>query len=165
MVQRFWQIIIVLMLVSACTGTVEKENADNMMDGTSEGMMDKSGPEMMDEPLEDMMGESMEEKMEEMIQPDKTFVLTGENFKFLMDGSEAPELQVKVGDRVRIEFTSTSGFHDWVVDEFGAATKQVKPENGMTSVEFVADKEGTFEYYCSVGSHRANGMKGNLVVS
>jgi plastocyanin len=28
----------------------------------------------------------------------------------------------------------------------------------------VADKKGTFEYYCSVGQHRALGMKGKLVV-
>ena len=48
----------------------------------------------------------------------KIFVLTGENFKFLMDGKEAPELHVKEGDRVRIEFSSTNGFHDWVVGEF-----------------------------------------------
>lgn len=92
-----------------------------------------------------------------------TFVLTGENFKFLMDGVEAPELRVKQGDVVRIEFTSTSGFHDWIVDEFGAATERVR-DGESTFVEFVADQKGTFEYYCGVGSHRANGMKGNLIV-
>ena len=31
-------------------------------------------------------------------------------------------------------------------------------------VEFVASIAGTFEYYCSVGEHRAKGMKGNLIV-
>jgi len=93
----------------------------------------------------------------------KTFVITGENFKFVMNGQEAPELRVKQGDTVRIEFSSIDGFHDWVVDEFGAATERVNT-GGSTSVEFVADKKGTFEYYCSVGEHRAMGMKGNLVV-
>jgi plastocyanin len=33
-----------------------------------------------------------------------------------------------------------------------------------TFIEFVANKKGKFEYYCSVGEHRAMGMKGNLVV-
>jgi len=33
-----------------------------------------------------------------------------------------------------------------------------------TSVTFVADKTGTFEYYCSVGNHRAQGMVGKLIV-
>jgi len=94
----------------------------------------------------------------------KTFKLTGQNFKFLMDGQENPVLLVSKGDRVRIEFTSTEGFHDWKVDEFGAATEKVK-DGESTFVEFVADKTGTFEYYCSVGSHRANGMKGQIIVN
>ena len=93
----------------------------------------------------------------------KTFVLTGENFKFLMNGGVNPDIRVKLGDKIRIEFSSTQGFHDWVVDEFNAATEQVRPGT-PTFVEFVADKKGTFEYYCSVGTHRAAGMKGNLIV-
>jgi|SRR3989344_6946697 len=94
----------------------------------------------------------------------KTFVLTGENFKFSMDGVDNPQIKVRQGDRVRIEFKSTQGFHDWILDEFGAATEKVRDTDGMTFVEFTADKKGTFEYYCSVGEHRANGMKGVFVV-
>jgi plastocyanin len=95
--------------------------------------------------------------------PDITFVLTGENFKFVSNGVDNPELRVHKGDLVRVEFSSTSGFHDWKVDEFGAATERVN-SGGTTSAEFVADKVGTFEYYCSVGEHRAMGMHGNLIV-
>ena len=94
----------------------------------------------------------------------KTFVLTGENFKFVMNGVDNPEIRVNEGDKVRIEFTSTWGLHDWVVDEFGAATERVINGGESTYVEFIADKKGTFEYYCSVGTHRANGMKGIFVV-
>ena len=92
-----------------------------------------------------------------------TFTMTGENFKFLMDGKDNPDLKVKVGDTVKIIFTSTDGFHDWVVTELNAATQKVKAGETAT-VEFVADKAGTFEYFCSVGSHRAKGMKGKLIV-
>ncbi len=53
--------------------------------------------------------------------------------------------------------------HDWNVDEFEARTKQIK--NGETdSITFVAGKAGSYEFYCSVGQHRANGMVGTLVV-
>lgn len=93
----------------------------------------------------------------------KTFVMTGENFKFVMDGEDNPTITVNKGDTVRIEFTSTQGFHDWVVDEFNAATQKVQSPDS-TFVEFVADQTGQFEYYCSVGSHRANGMWGTLIV-
>jgi len=92
-----------------------------------------------------------------------TFVITGENFKFVMNGQDNPDIKVKVGDTVRIEFSAAEGFHDWVVDEFSARTEQVRPGT-PTSVEFVADKAGTFSYYCSVGEHRALGMEGNLIV-
>ena len=93
----------------------------------------------------------------------RTFVLTGENFKFVMGGIDNPDIVVNHGDRVRIEFVSAQGFHDWVVDEFGAATERVRDGNS-TSVEFVADRAGTFEYYCSIGHHRAQGMRGSLII-
>lgn len=84
--------------------------------------------------------------------------VSGRNFAF-----DKNEIRVTQGDRVKITFTSESGFHDWVVDEFKAATEKVQT-GGTTSVEFVADKKGTFQYYCSVGTHRQMGMVGNLIV-
>jgi len=92
-----------------------------------------------------------------------SYSLTAENFKYDIDGQENPDLSVCLGDKVKIDLTIKDGFHDWVVDEFNAKTEQ-KKTGETTSVEFTADKEGTFEYYCSVGSHRAKGMKGNLIV-
>jgi len=106
------------------------------------------------------MDDSMNSGMQEM----KTFILTGENFKFMKDGKDNPVIMVNEGDKVRIEFTSVGGMHDWKLDEFNAATEIVRDGEGMTFVEFVADKKGTFEYYCSVGQHRANGMKGMFIV-
>ena len=92
------------------------------------------------------------------VAPPKVFNLTGRNFSFSQS-----EIRVKKGDRVIINFESTDGIHDWVVDEFNARTDRVS--TGQTaSVEFIADKTGTFEYYCSVSIHRAAGMKGRLVV-
>lgn len=88
----------------------------------------------------------------------KVFAVAGVNFKF-----DVEEIRVKKGDTVTINFMSTDGFHDWVVDEFDARTKQVRPGT-PTSITFVADKAGTFEYYCSVGQHRAHGMIGKLIV-
>lgn len=94
----------------------------------------------------------------------KTFVLTGEHFKFMMNGLNNPEIKVKQGERIRIEFSSVQGLHDFVIDEFNVATSRVGDTDGQVFAEFIADKKGTFEYYCSVGEHRANGMKGNLIV-
>ena len=88
----------------------------------------------------------------------KEFTVSAKNFSF------APNtITVKKGDRVKITLANGDGFHDFVIDEFGVATKKIN--TGMTeTVEFVADKSGSFEYYCSVGSHRMMGMKGTLIV-
>ncbi|HEY4503015.1 MAG TPA: cupredoxin domain-containing protein [Candidatus Paceibacterota bacterium] len=88
----------------------------------------------------------------------KEFTVTGKEFSF------SPSLiTVKKGDRVKITFVNSAGFHDFKIDEFGAATKQTKAPTTEV-LEFTADKVGSFEYYCSVGSHRAMGMKGILKV-
>lgn len=93
----------------------------------------------------------------------KTFVIGSSNLRFYIDGVENPDIFVKEGDKVRIEFSSQQGFHDWVVDEFNAFTERVE-SGSVPAIEFIADKKGTFEYYCSVGKHRANGMKGKFIV-
>ncbi|MEX0917864.1 MAG: plastocyanin/azurin family copper-binding protein [Candidatus Paceibacterota bacterium] len=84
--------------------------------------------------------------------------ISGHNFAFDQD-----EIRVQEGDTVVINFTSTDGFHDWVVDEFDAATERVSAGNS-SSVTFVADSAGTYEFYCSVGTHRQQGMVGTLIV-
>jgi plastocyanin len=88
----------------------------------------------------------------------KEFTIEGSNFKF-----NPAEIRVKKGDTVKITFKNTGGLHDWVVDEFNARTQRIQADESET-IRFVADKAGTFEYYCSVGDHRQMGMKGNLIV-
>ena len=73
------------------------------------------------------------------------------------------EIRVKQGQTVQINFTNEQGTHDLVLDEFGARTPVIQTGQ-KASVTFVADKKGTFEYYCSVGDHRARGMVGKLIV-
>jgi len=87
-----------------------------------------------------------------------TVDIKANNFSF-----DKRTITVNEGDTVRIVFSNEQGFHDFVIDEFDARTKQLNAGQTET-IEFVADKTGTFEYYCSVGTHRAMGMKGNLIV-
>ncbi len=73
-------------------------------------------------------------------------------------------LAVKKGDRVRITYTNGGGTHDLRIEGYNVGTKVM--QGGVSETfEFVADKAGTFEYYCSVGSHRQAGMKGTLTVT
>jgi plastocyanin len=88
----------------------------------------------------------------------KEFTITAKNFSF------APAtMSVKKGDTVKITFVNSQGFHDLRVDGYNVGTKQLNG-GAQETITFVADKAGTFEYYCSVGNHRAMGMKGTLTV-
>lgn len=91
------------------------------------------------------------------------FTLDSFAFGYSLEGNRVEQIRVEQGDTVTINLTNSEGYHDWVVDEFDAATEKINVGE-TTSVTFVADEAGTFEYYCSVGNHREQGMVGTLVV-
>ena len=127
-------------------GAAEEKGQD-----ATEGTLDKKVE--TDEEGKEEVGE--DEAMEATVREVR---VEGSPFKF------APNvIRVKKGDTVRVTFVNTEGFHDFVLDEFGVKTKQLQA-GGQETVEFVANKVGTFEYYCSVGNHRAQGMVGSLIV-
>jgi plastocyanin len=88
----------------------------------------------------------------------KEFTITGSSFSFAPNA-----ITVNKGDTVKITFKNANGFHDLVIDEFNARTQKINGGQSET-ITFVADKAGTFEYYCSVGTHRQMGMVGTLTV-
>jgi len=88
----------------------------------------------------------------------KTFTVDAKNFSF-----SPASISVKKGDTVKIILKNTEGGHDLVIDEFSARTKIIN-SGEEDAIQFVADKTGSFEFYCSVMSHREMGMKGTLTV-
>lgn len=109
-----------------------------------------------------------EEAMEELNNEEDTSMMeTGEVKEFVVEGGMfyfSPEsIEVNEGDTVRIVFKNVEGLHDWVIDEFNARTAVIQAGQEET-IEFVANQKGEFEYYCSVGNHRAQGMVGTLIV-
>jgi cytochrome c oxidase subunit II len=69
------------------------------------------------------------------------------------------EIHVKKGDKVRLTLQSDDGGHGLTIPAFNVNIQ------GNKTVEFVADKAGTFEYHCSVfcGSGHTK-MTGKLIV-
>ncbi len=88
----------------------------------------------------------------------KTFTVSGQNFSFTPS-----TITVNKGDAVKIIFKNSGGMHDLRIDAFNVTTPVIG-SGKEASVQFVASKTGTFEYYCSVGNHRAMGMFGTLIV-
>lgn len=73
------------------------------------------------------------------------------------------EIRVKKGQTVRINFAAKDMMHDFNIDELNVKSPIVQAGES-TVIEFVASESGSFEYYCSVGQHRANGQVGTLIV-
>lgn len=82
-----------------------------------------------------------------------------------IDRVKNPTLNVSVGDRVVILITDkVSTGHNLYVEGYDAQSGDVAAVGAVATVSFVADKEGTFAYYCAMPGHRALGMEGKLVV-
>lgn len=125
--------------------------ADDVEDESS----DESPTELEDETVDT---EPEDDATESTDTTEHVFDVSGFNYGFSEE-----EMRVQAGDTVTINFTSSEGLHDWVLDEFDAATGKVGAGQS-DSITFVASETGTFEYYCSVGQHRQHGMVGTLIV-
>lgn len=90
--------------------------------------------------------------------PVKEFTVNGSNFEF-----DPATIKVKKGDTVKISFVDDDGMHNLVIDGYNVSTKTIGPGK-QDSVTFVADKAGSFKYFCSVSNHQDLGMVGTLVV-
>ncbi len=133
--------------------SINQDRVQNQEMDTSTPATDSTAPQD-----ETMVSPGTTEPTDGLMTKSADFTVKANNFAFDMK-----EIRVKKGDLVKITLDNTEGFHDWKVDEFSAATKVLKVGESET-ISFVADQAGTFEYYCSVGQHRAMGMKGNLIV-
>lgn len=86
------------------------------------------------------------------------FHITAKNFEFDPD-----VITVKKGEKVRLFITAAD--HDHGIKIQGYDIDQVLKKDSTATIEFTADKAGTFEFKCSVycgKGHRR--MKGKLVV-
>ncbi len=89
----------------------------------------------------------------------KTFKMTAKQWEF-----NPSVITVSQGDHVRLEIASIDVEHGFSIKDLGIDSK-LKP--GKTEiVEFVADKRGTFEFYCSVYCGEGHSeMEGTLIVN
>lgn len=97
--------------------------------------------------------------------PEKSFTIQESSFKF-----DVSTINVNKGDKVTI-IASVPGStaHDICVDGYfdsNGNTLCTTPVSGgsTSSVSFIADKAGTFAYYCNIDGHRQLGMQGQLTV-
>ena len=170
-------IVILSLFIIGCNETMVEETKEKTLTEEKTETVPEALEESIEEPVLEETEKIKEIETEAPIEPEinklpetaeeeeeeRVIIITGENYKFMVDGEENPEIKVKVGEKIKIEFTSTEGFHDFVIDELEAKTEKLTAGES-TSIEFTADQAGTFQYYCSVGNHRGLGMEGNFIV-
>ncbi len=151
-------IIIVILLAAVAIylflNTESRQNANsniNSINSAQDQAQNTALPEIQNNEMAAVNGSNETAKI-------KTFNISAKNFEYSLK-----EIKVNKGDTVKIVLSIEGGFHDWVVDEFNARTKKINAGE-VDAIQFIADKSGTFEYYCSVGTHRQMGMVGNLIV-
>ena len=88
----------------------------------------------------------------------KEFTMTAKRFEF-----NPGSIVVNQGDHVILHITALDVPHGFAIQEYGI--NEPLPVGKQVDIDFVADKKGTFTFYCSVpcgSGHRS--MKGELVV-
>lgn len=75
-------------------------------------------------------------------------------------------LTVKKGDKVSVKLINKDAAqaHSFLIPDLKVKSSQVAPGKTET-INFTADKAGTFEFYCDVPGHKEGGMVGKMTVS
>ena len=136
-------LVLGIFLISACA---QQKPEDLVGQGT---------PVEQQVPAED---KQVEEKIVAPAGEVKEFKMTAKQFQF-----EPATIEVSKGDKVKLVVTSVDVPHGFSIPEYGI-NQRLDPGKPVT-IEFKADKEGTFTAFCSVfcGSGHSS-MKGKIIV-
>ena len=83
--------------------------------------------------------------------------MTARNFSF-----DPKTISANQGDTVELRIHST-GTHDITVPALGIS--QPLADGQVTIIRFTPENRGIFPFYCSIGTHREQGMTGTLSVN
>jgi nitrite reductase (NO-forming) len=82
-----------------------------------------------------------------------------------IQGKVNPQLNVPEGGVVQINLINGDGaMHDITVPDFSARSDQLNAKGASTSIVFKANRNGEFQYLCSLPGHAQAGMIGKVVV-
>lgn len=155
-------VVLALFLLAACAqAETNNDMAHDESDHVHDDANDMDADEMKDTDNHDMMDDGMnhDEMMDDMMGPVKEFTVEMSQFAFSPD-----PITVQEGDHVKLTFVAVDVAHGVSMPEFGVKTRKLEIGESET-VEFVADKKGSYTYFCNVfcgSGHRD--MKGTFIV-
>jgi cytochrome c oxidase subunit 2 len=145
-------LVLSIFLVSACVQ--QKVDVQQKIENP-EDLVGQGTPISQEVPAGD---KDVEEKVVMPSGEVKEIKVTARQFQF-----EPATIEVNKGDKVRLIVTSVDVPHGIAIPEYGI-NERLNPGTPVT-IEFTAEKEGTFTSFCSVfcGSGHSN-MKGKIIV-
>ncbi len=73
--------------------------------------------------------------------------------------------KINRGDKVRLKLTSSDGTHGVTMPDFGVYSNPISP-GGEEIIEFIADKTGSFNFFCNMPCGQGHGMmQGSIVIT
>lgn len=153
---------------------VEERGHESLEVGTPEGIEPGEQDEQPDDVPEDTGEEPAEgttngeqqdddEVTGEQV-PDRTVEITG----FGDNSYDTGEVIVEQGETVEFVYNHEGGTHDLVLEDSEGnelESTQVLSQSGETdSFTYTFEDEDDYEFYCSVGTHRATGMEGSVEI-
>ncbi len=91
------------------------------------------------------------------------WIVNNDGWDFHDMGEGKDEIRVKKGEKITLKVTSIDVVHVFTIQEYNIS-EAIYPGK-ITTIQFVPDKEGIFEFYCKRGCGLGHlGMKGKLVV-
>ncbi|MBI2659413.1 cupredoxin domain-containing protein [Candidatus Woesearchaeota archaeon] len=154
-------LLVSIFLISACAQQKPAETSEDLIgQGTPVQQQMPSGNSQVEEKI---VGEEATSATQAPTQTPQSaevreFRMTAKQFQF-----EPSTIEVNKGDRIRLLVTSMDVPHGISIPEYGI-NERLDPGKEVT-IEFTADKQGTFTAFCSVfcGSGHSS-MKGKIVV-
>ncbi len=94
----------------------------------------------------------------------RDFDVSARKYRFVISGTDAPEIRVSQDDLVRITLSSEDIPHSFTLPDY-RIQKRVEPGRAVT-FEFRAERAGRFDFHCSLTNDncRERGMSGTLIV-
>ena len=151
------KILLALVLSIFLIGACAQQQSENLVGGGTPIQKEvPAGRNQVEEKV--VSAEKETEKASSTQEVVKEFKITARQFQF-----EPSTIEVNKGDKVKLIVTSVDVPHGIAIPEYGI-DKRLEPGKPAT-IEFIADKQGTFTAFCSVfcGSGHS-GMKGKLIV-
>ncbi len=77
---------------------------------------------------------------------------------------EPSVIEVEAGETIEFVFNNVQGMHDMWIPSLEAGTSVINSGQSESFI-YTFDEAGTFDFLCTVGSHAAQGMVGEIIVS